>query len=105
MPQIRVLGGTRQIAYFPLIQKIFCTLLNPDIPEEHELLQELLSNDLNAWGTNFIQDKLTPLEWLGRLPSGKEFSSLSTYYLNKSVAEITQELTIFKEHPTWKHMI
>ncbi|HHF7375826.1 hypothetical protein [Legionella bozemanae] len=105
MPQIRVLGGTRQIAYFPLIQKIFCTLLNPDILEEHELLQELLSNDLNAWGTNFIQDKLTPLEWLGRLPSGKEFSSLSTYYLNKSVAEITQELTIFKEHPTWKHMI
>ncbi|MCW8385499.1 hypothetical protein SC046_15620 [Legionella pneumophila serogroup 1] len=105
MPQVRVLGGTRQIAYLPLIQKIFGMLLNPDIPEERELLQELLSNDLNVWGTNFIQDKLTPLEWLGRLPTGKELSSLSTYYLNKSVAEITKELTIFKEHPTWKHMI
>ncbi|WP_412758302.1 hypothetical protein [Legionella bozemanae] len=105
MPQIRVLGGTRQIAYLPLIQKIFGQLLNPDVLEERELLQELLSNDLNAWGTNFIQDKSTPLEWLGRLPAGKEFSSLSTYYLDKSVADITQELAIFKEHPLWKHMI
>ncbi|MCW8470492.1 hypothetical protein OQJ19_07470 [Fluoribacter gormanii] len=104
MPQIRVLGGTRQIAYLPLIQKIFSQLLNPDILEEREFLQELLSNDLNAWGTNFIQDTSTPLEWLGRLPQGKELSSLSTYYLDKSVAEITQELAIFKEHPLWKHM-
>lgn len=105
IPQIRVLGGTRQIAYLPLIQKIFCALLNPDIVDEQALLQELLSNDLNTWGTNFIQDKSTPLEWLGRLSDGKEFSSLSTYYLDKSVAEITQELVIFKEHPLWKHII
>ncbi|WP_454784788.1 hypothetical protein [Legionella sp. WA2024007413] len=105
MPQIRVLGGTRQIAYLPLIQKIFCKLLRPNVVDEQELLQEMLSNDLNAWGTNFIRDKSTPLEWLGRLPAGKEFSSLSTYYLDKSVAEITQELTIFKEHSLWKHMI
>ncbi|MCW8469906.1 hypothetical protein OQJ19_04445 [Fluoribacter gormanii] len=105
MPQIRVLGGTRQIAYLPLIQKIFGQILNPDVLEEREFLQELLSNDLNAWGTNFIQDNSTPLEWIGRLPAGKEFSSLSTYYLDKSVAEITQELAIFKEHQLWKHMI
>lgn len=105
MPQIRVLGGTRQIAYLPLIQKIFIELLNPEILLEHELRQELLGNDLNAWGTNFIRDETTPLEWLGRLPSGKEFSSLSAHYLNKSVAEITQELAIFKEHPIWKNMI
>ncbi|KTC91428.1 hypothetical protein [Fluoribacter dumoffii] len=105
MPQIRVLGGTRQIAYLPLIQKIFGELLGPNVVDEQELLQEMLSNDLNAWGTNFIQDTSTPLEWLGRLSSGKELSSLSTYYLDKSVSEITQELTIFKEHPLWKYMI
>ncbi|PWY54657.1 hypothetical protein DGG96_16010 [Legionella qingyii] len=105
MPQIRVLGGTRQIAYLPLIQKIFGELLGPNVVDEQELLQEMLSNDLNAWGTNFIQDTSTPLEWLGRLSSGKELSSLSTYYLDKSVSEITQELAIFKEHPLWKHMI
>jgi hypothetical protein len=105
MPQIRVLGGTRQIAYLPLIQKIFSGLLNPGVLEEHELIQELSSNDLNAWGTNFIRDELTPLEWLGRLPKGKELSSLSQYYLDKSVAQITQDLVIFKEHPTWKYMI
>lgn len=105
LPQIRVIGGTRQIAYHPLIQKIFFELLNPDVTEEKELKDELLNNDLNAWGTNFIQDKTTPLEWLGSLPKGKEFSVLSQYYLDKPVAEITKELAIFKEHPTWKHML
>lgn len=105
LPQIRVLGGTRQIAYFPLIQKIFNELLDPNIQEEQELRQEILNNDLNAWGTNFIQGETTPLQWLGLLPQGKELSTLGDNYLNQSVANSTNKLIIFKEHPTWKHLI
>lgn len=105
MPQIRVLGGTRQIAYHPLIQKIFCTFLSAEIPAEKELLEELLSNQLNIWGANFIQSNVTPLEWLGRFPEGKELPHISTHYLNKSIAETTQNLIIFKDHPLWKQII
>ncbi len=96
MPQIRVLGGTRQIAYLPLIQKIFCELLNPDISEELWLLQEILENDLNAWGTNFIQNQLMPLEQLGLLSKGKELSSLSDYYLDQSLAKNYSRVINFK---------
>lgn len=105
LPQIRVIGGTRQIGYFPLIQEIFSRLLDTDVFEENELLQELKENDLSAWGTNFIQDEVTPLEWLGYLPKGKEFSILSKHYCDMSIAEVTKELSIFKNHPIWKHAI
>jgi hypothetical protein len=105
MPQIRLLGGTRQIAYLPLIQRVFCALLDDKIPQERALKQELLSNDLNAWGTNFIRHERTPLECLGHLPAGKEYSLLGQYYLNHSLSYLTQSLSVFKEHPLWNCMI
>lgn len=105
MPQIRVLGGTRQIAYFPLIKNLFCELLDKNNSVEAELFEELQSNSLNVWGTNFIRHTFTPLQWLGQLPAGKELACLTDFYLNQSIAEITQQLMVFKDHQKWKHLI
>ena len=105
MPQIRVIGGTRQIAYFPLIQHLFCELLDKNIPVEDDLREELQTNKLNTWGTYLIRHTLTPLQWLGKLPAGNELASLSDYYLNQPLSDVTQQLAIFKDHPKWKHFI
>ena len=105
MPQIRVIGGTRQIAYFPLIQHLLCELLDKHIPVEDDLREELQTNKLNTWGTYLIRHTLTPLQWLGKLPAGNELASLSDYYLNQPLSDVTQQLAIFKDHPKWKHFI
>lgn len=98
LPNVKVQGGTRMIAYYPIFKNILLECLDNKKSDELDFYLQLSKSNNYAWGANVIQNDLSPIKQLGIL---SDFNPLS-YYNNITLKNATRELRSFQNHPRWE---
>ena len=98
LPNVKVQGGTRMIAYYPIFRRVLLECLNHKKSDEFDFYLQLSRSNNYAWGANVIQNDVSPIKLLGLL---SDFNPLS-YYDNITLKNATRELRLFQNHPRWE---
>lgn len=102
LPKIRVLGGLRQIGYYPAVKKVLLDCLDTT-QHEQELAREIRTTQLNGWGMRVSEPAGPVLEQLGSCHIGRELVDLGKRMGIQSLANGTNDLALFQWHPSWRN--
>jgi len=100
LPGIRILGGSRQSVYYPLMRYAFCSAL-VDHDEDDDLLRSV-SHDkrASAWGHRVICDQTEPLA----LRLTGNIDRLLYHFGSLSLEEACGDLTDFRHDKLWSDL-
>lgn len=101
IPQVKVIGGTRQIAYLPCFKQTLLSLLQSDIEDERELKEEILKTRTNYWGAKLIENLPPPIEFISHLGSNCCFDDVIELLSGMTLEKVSAGLLAFQDHPKW----
>ena len=97
LPNVRIVGGSRQIAYYSPFQRVFMDILNEKNDDELGLKEYLQKNFNSAWGATVLDENEDVSDLLIDYPSGQQLEFLIKKFSQQSLVSTTKKFKILNQ--------